>query len=187
MAIPLAGMRFPDRAGPGLAAGLLARPSARNRPPVRLGANDRNEQCQPCQWGTVSGIDGRAPGQGPGDPALGHRLPDRRPSPTPWTPTPDCDNEDVKGEGLAGRQVLAIERPSPSRRALNPDFSQIEADADQIDVNTTILQRYAERRPFFQEGNDLFRTMFNSFYTRMVNDPQVAAKGTARWSRTSVA
>ncbi len=72
-----------------------------------------------------------------------------------------------------------------AKYSVNPDYSQIEADADQININTTILQRFPERRPFFQEGNDLYRTYFNSFYTRMVVDPVVAAKSTARWSKTS--
>jgi len=68
----------------------------------------------------------------------------------------------------------------------NPDFSQIEADATQIDVNSTISLLYPERRPFFQEGSDIFRTIFNSFYTRTVNDPQFALKLTGRISRYSI-
>jgi len=70
--------------------------------------------------------------------------------------------------------------------AINPDFSQIEADAAQIDVNTTIALFYPERRPFFQEGSDIFRTIFNSFYTRTVNDPQFTVKLTGRMNRTSI-
>ena len=52
---------------------------------------------------------------------------------------------------------------------VNPDFSQIEADAAQISVNSTVSLMYPERRPFFQEGSDIFRTLFNSFYTRTIN------------------
>jgi hypothetical protein len=40
---------------------------------------------------------------------------------------------------------------------LNPDFSQVESDAAQVDVNTTFALFYPERRPFFQEGMDLYR------------------------------
>jgi hypothetical protein len=104
-----------------------------------------------------------------------HRDPDAR-----------FDDHDVKGEPSFGAKY-AVSSDVTVEASLNPDFSQIEADADQIDVNTTIVQRYPERRPFFQEGSDLFRTLFNSFYTRMVNDPELAAKGTARWERTSLA
>ena len=185
MAIPLAGMRFPDRPVQAWRLDFWRGHPRETGRQYAWSAYDRNEQCQPCQWGTVSGIEGLRPGRGleilPS--VIGYQTATIA---DPLDPDSGLHNEDVKGEGSLGAKF------SPSsavtlEAALNPDFSQIEADADQIDVNTTILQRYAERRPFFQEGNDLFRTMFNSFYTRMVNDPQVAAKGTARWSRTSVA
>jgi hypothetical protein len=42
--------------------------------------------------------------------------------------------------------------------AVNPDFSQVESDAAKIDVNSTFGLFYPERRPFFQEGSDLFNT-----------------------------
>ncbi len=42
--------------------------------------------------------------------------------------------------------------------AINPDFSQIESDAGQVDVNLrTDLLYYSEKRPFFLEGNEAFR------------------------------
>jgi|WetSurMetagenome_2_1015567.scaffolds.fasta_scaffold21912_3 hypothetical protein len=41
---------------------------------------------------------------------------------------------------------------------LNPDFSQVEADAGQVDVNLRYELFYAEKRPFFQEGNENFQT-----------------------------
>ena len=148
-------------------------------------ADDRNEQCFPCKWGTVEGIEGVRPGKGleilPSVIAYqtGH-ISDEL----------DADSEfqdnDIKAEGSLSAKY-SVSSDITLEGAYNPDFSQIEADADQIDVNTTIVQRFPEKRPFFQEGNDLFRTMFNSFYTRMVNDPEVAAKGTARWEKTSLA
>ena len=70
---------------------------------------------------------------------------------------------------------------------LNPDFSQVESDAAQIDVNTTVALFYPERRPFFQEGGDLFNTPFDVVYTRSINNPEVAAKYTGQFSRSSVA
>src|SRR5690606_14802439 len=39
---------------------------------------------------------------------------------------------------------------------INPDFSQIEADEAQIDVNSPFALFFPEQRPFFQEGADLF-------------------------------
>jgi hypothetical protein len=69
---------------------------------------------------------------------------------------------------------------------LNPDFSQVESDAAVIDVNTTFALFYPERRPFFQEGMDLYQTPLNVFYSRSINAPQAAAKLTGRSGRTSL-
>lgn len=57
---------------------------------------------------------------------------------------------------------------------INPDFSQIESDADQIDVNTTFSLYYQERRPFFLTGNDLLQTPM--YYSRSINNPLGAAR-----------
>ena len=70
---------------------------------------------------------------------------------------------------------------------LNPDFSQVEADVAQIDVNTTFALFFPEKRPFFQEGSDLFNTYFNAVYTRSINNPLAAAKLTWRGGSSSVA
>ncbi len=39
----------------------------------------------------------------------------------------------------------------------NPDFSQVEADAGQVDINLRYALFYPEKRPFFLEGNDIFQ------------------------------
>jgi hypothetical protein len=61
----------------------------------------------------------------------------------------------------------------------NPDFSQVESDAAQVDVNTTFALFFPEKRPFFLEGSEIFQTE-NLIYTRSVNDPMLAAKLTGR-------
>jgi hypothetical protein len=38
----------------------------------------------------------------------------------------------------------------------NPDFSQVEADAGQVDVNLRYALYYPEKRPFFLEGSDIY-------------------------------
>ncbi len=38
----------------------------------------------------------------------------------------------------------------------NPDFSQIEADAGQVDVNLRYMLYYPEKRPFFLEGSEIY-------------------------------
>ena len=64
---------------------------------------------------------------------------------------------------------------------INPDFSQVEADAGQLDVNTTFALFYAEKRPFFLDGADTFETeLFNFVHTRNIADPDVGAKITGK-------
>jgi hypothetical protein len=57
---------------------------------------------------------------------------------------------------------------------INPDFSQIESDADQISVNTTFALDYPEKRPFFLIGQELLETPM--YYSRSINDPSVAGR-----------
>lgn len=38
----------------------------------------------------------------------------------------------------------------------NPDFSQVESDAGQVDVNLRYSLFYSEKRPFFLEGSEIF-------------------------------
>ncbi len=59
---------------------------------------------------------------------------------------------------------------------LNPDFSQVEADALQIDVNQRYPLYYTEKRPFFLEGADIFKSQFDLIYTRRIADPAYGAK-----------
>ena len=64
--------------------------------------------------------------------------------------------------------------------ALNPDFSQVEADAVQLDINETFTLFFAETRPFFLEGADYFNTGLNLVHTRTIGDPSSAAKLTGK-------
>jgi hypothetical protein len=65
---------------------------------------------------------------------------------------------------------------------LNPDFSQVEADAGVIDVNNTYAIYYVEKRPFFIEGKHIFTTPFNIVYTRSINNPLYAFKATGKFA-----
>ncbi|MEP7146560.1 MAG: DUF5916 domain-containing protein [bacterium] len=58
----------------------------------------------------------------------------------------------------------------------NPDFSQVEADAPQININTPFALFFPEKRPFFLEGIDKFSTPINVAYTRSINNPLFAVK-----------
>ncbi len=66
---------------------------------------------------------------------------------------------------------------------LNPDFSHIEADAPQIDVNQRYALYYSEKRPFFLEGMEIFQYPsdgLNIIYTRRIIDPAAGAKLTGK-------
>ncbi|HSL72522.1 MAG TPA: DUF5916 domain-containing protein, partial [Longimicrobiales bacterium] len=63
---------------------------------------------------------------------------------------------------------------------INPDFSQIESDADQITANERFAISYPEKRPFFLEGADLFQTPHRLVYTRSIVEPAAGAKLTGK-------
>lgn len=62
----------------------------------------------------------------------------------------------------------------------NPDFSQVEADADQVAVNERFALFFPEKRPFFLEGTEVFNTPQRLVYTRAVADPVGGAKLTGK-------
>ncbi len=62
----------------------------------------------------------------------------------------------------------------------NPDFSQVEADADQVAVNERFALFFPEKRPFFLEGTEVFNTPQRLVYTRSIVDPVGGAKVTGK-------
>jgi hypothetical protein len=69
--------------------------------------------------------------------------------------------------------------------ALNPDFAQVEADALVNTANQRFPIFFEEKRPFFLEGIDIFRTMISAVHTRTIVDPDLAVKLTGRQGRTT--
>ena len=75
----------------------------------------------------------------------------------------------------------------------NPDFSQVEADAGQVDINLRSPLYFAERRPFFLEGTDIFslagidqgrqQGILYSVYTRTIVNPLTGIKLSGKISR----
>jgi hypothetical protein len=70
---------------------------------------------------------------------------------------------------------------------VNPDFSQVEADVDQIQVNERFALFFPEKRPFFLEGSEIYRTTQRLVHTRRIVDPIAGAKLTGKVGATSVA
>ena len=69
---------------------------------------------------------------------------------------------------------------------LNPDFAQIEADPDLVNL-TDIPLRFPEKRPFFLEGNELFQMPLDLFYSRRVEDLIGGGKVIGKFSKYNLA
>ncbi|HEX8499514.1 MAG TPA: DUF5916 domain-containing protein [Pyrinomonadaceae bacterium] len=69
--------------------------------------------------------------------------------------------------------------------AINPDFAQVEADATVNTANQRFPIFFEEKRPFFLEGIEIFRTQIAALHTRTIVDPDVAAKLTGKRGRTT--
>ena len=71
---------------------------------------------------------------------------------------------------------------------LNPDFSQIESDRPQVEVNQRFALFYPELRPFFLEGAEIFQIQapVTVVHTRTIVDPQYGAKLTGKAGKTTL-
>ena len=72
---------------------------------------------------------------------------------------------------------------------LNPDFSQIESDRPQIEVNQRFALFFPELRPFFLEGAEIFHinaTPLTTVHTRTIVNPFYGAKLTGKVGQTTV-
>lgn len=76
----------------------------------------------------------------------------------------------------------------------NPDFSQVEADALQVEVNQRFPVFFPERRPFFQEGSEHFThaggsgraEIRNIVNTRSIVNPITAGKLTGKIGNSNI-
>lgn len=101
----------------------------------------------------------------------------------------DAQTRAARGERWGG-DGLRIEpgvdmawAPSPNltlNATINPDFSQVESDRAQLDLNSNFALYFPEKRPFFMEGADYFNTPFQVLYTRQIADPDFGLRITGR-------
>jgi hypothetical protein len=76
---------------------------------------------------------------------------------------------------------------------INPDFSQVESDAFQVQVNQRFPVFFSEKRPFFMEGMGLFNiagtgfdgNMRTAVHTRRIVDPIFGSKITGTVGKTT--
>jgi hypothetical protein len=174
MAVPFKSLRFPNREIQTWRATFWRTWPRDSRSQHSWAAIDRDEPCFLCQFGTLTGMEGVKPGG-----AL-ELLPAVVASQSGELSDPSDPNSQFENDNPTADLGLFVRYPFASglttEAAINPDFSQVESDAAQIDVNTTFALFFPERRPFFQEGIDLFDTNFNVVYTRQINDPIASGK-----------
>jgi hypothetical protein len=70
---------------------------------------------------------------------------------------------------------------------VNPDFSQVESDASQVTVNERFALFFAEKRPFFLEGIELFAAPNQLVYSRKIVNPIAGGKVTGKLGGLNIA
>ena len=143
----------------------------------RISSNkkDRNIPCYLCQVGRIRGFAGVKPGSNLEiTPTVTLAYSQERNSP----------DQPFRSDGIKFDPGVDLKwGPTPNMTlsaTINPDFSQVEADNAQLDVNNTFALFYPEKRPFFLEGADYFSTPNQLVYTRNVNDPDIGLRVTGR-------
>ncbi len=110
------------------------------------------------------------------------------------TDSGNFENDDVHPEvGLSVKYGVTSELTADL--TYNPDFSQIESDVPQIEVNQRFPLYYPELRPFFLEGQEIFSTRVSEsnfdnpvdlVHTRTIVDPRYGGKLTGKAGRTTL-
>jgi hypothetical protein len=137
---------------------------------------DRGNNCYLCQAIKIEGFDGASPGHNIeiSPTVTGVRTDARR-----EFPDGPLEKQNQKTEiGATARWGLTPNLTFSG--TINPDFSQIEADALRLDINQPFALYYPERRPFFTEGADFFDTLKSAIYTRTMRDPRWGLKLTGK-------
>ena len=177
IAIPFNQLRFPETSDVqtwGLSAGRSYPRNVRHR--INSHRQERNITCLLCQFNKIVGIQGISSGLNLElDPTLTGVRTDVRDS----LPAGDMKAGKIEAEpGVSARWGIT---PNLILNAtINPDFSQVEADVAQMEVNTRFALRYPEKRPFFLEGADFFLTPIEAVFTRTIADPLGGVKFTGK-------
>lgn len=183
IAIPFHQLRFPRTSDVQTWGFSAERSYPRNvRHRISSHRRDRSIQCLLCQYNKIIGIQGISPGLNlEFDPTLTSIRTDNRedfPQGPMKTGKVDPDPGLTVKWGITPNLIL--------NAAVNPDFSQVEADVAQLEVNTRFAIRYPEKRPFFLEGADLFLTPLEAVFTRNVADPDGGVKLTGKIGKSAI-
>ncbi len=136
----------------------------------------RGDPCLLCQADELVGFAGVKPGR---DIELNPTLTTSRTDRRADISAPALETGDVEVE--PGLNIRWRVTPNTALDAtVNPDFSQVEADVAQLEVNRRFALFFPEKRPFFLEGADLFDVPGNLIFTRTVVDPIAGGKITGK-------
>jgi Domain of unknown function (DUF5916)/Carbohydrate family 9 binding domain-like len=162
IAVPLQQLRIPSTEGPQTWGFMAIREWPRDvQHRLRSVRTDQNRDCLVCQFHDLHGLVAADRGRN-----------------LEVTPTITGTNDDAFDAGVSARWAIT---PGTSLQAtLNPDFSQVEADAALLDVNTRFALQFPEKRPFFVEGADVFETRLPLVFTRTIADPAAGFKFTGK-------
>jgi hypothetical protein len=177
IAIPFSSLRFQRKDGPQIWGFDAVRRYPREHAyHIGLFPRDRSNNCYMCQAVKIKGFEGASPGRNIeiNPTVIGARTDER-----PEFPAGDLKKRDQEAEvGLTSRWGMT---PNLTLNlTANPDFSQVEADALQLDINQPFALFYPERRPFFTEGTDFFSALESIIYTRIIRDPSWGIKLTGK-------
>jgi hypothetical protein len=172
MAIPFKSLSFSANASQAWTISLLRNIPRDNRYICTWTPIDRNNPSYLAQGGKLIGLEGIKPGFSLD--FLPYIMTQKTGTKSDISdPASVLNNGSIKARIGGGVQYS----PGPNvsiNAVINPDFSQIESDADQLSVNTTFALSYPEKRPFFMTGMDLLQTPM--YYSRTINNPLFAMK-----------
>jgi hypothetical protein len=185
VAIPLSQLRFHASEGPqtwGFSAERSWPRDTRHR--MTSHPRSRNVNCILCQFNKLTGFEGITPGR---NIEIDPTFTASRTDAMDMAGFPDGPLARGKIDAQPG--VTAKWGITPNlilNAAANPDFSQVEADVAQLQINRRFALYYPEKRPFFLEGADLFLTPVQAVFTRTVADPLWGTKLTGKTGRTAM-
>ena len=105
------------------------------------------------------------------------------------TGTPGSSGWDYAGGGpeVGGTVRWGVTNNLTLNGTANPDFSQVESDAQQFAFDPRQEIFFSEKRPFFLDGIEQFTTPNQLIYTRRIVQPVAAAKVTGKAFGTDLA
>ena len=176
MKIPLNQLRFPEGLDKQIwGIDFVRRVPRDKRTRMSNNKKDNNLSCYLCQVSKAQGFTQLQPDVNLQIvPAITASYSENRPAPL----TDEWQSDSKLDAGLDIR--WGINQDFYLNATINPDFSQVEADVAQLNINNTFSLFFPERREFFLDGSDYFNTHADLIYTRNISSPDYGIKLTGK-------